>query len=177
VKSLVKKEFGRRLKVARKESGLTQTRLGELLGGLDFTTISRWESGKFAPDEEHFTELCKVLAKPSTYFTGAMSEPPRTVGELTRIIEGQEDRIRALEAQLAAHRVQDQERRQDRSTSPSGRKHDEPGGEFQDIFKELSGDPAKARQVRLLLGLAERPKKIPDVAKNPLKKDTDSNKP
>lgn len=102
MKSLVKKEFGRRLKAARKESGFTQTRLGELLGGLDFTTVSRWESGRFSPDEAHFADICRVLNKPADYFTGAPAPLPKTVEQLTRVIEDQERRIRDLEAAKSA---------------------------------------------------------------------------
>ena len=68
MKSLIKKEFARRLKAARKDAGLKQDELSSLLGVEPFT-ISRWERGVVMPRD--FDKLCEVLNKPPEYFMGS----------------------------------------------------------------------------------------------------------
>lgn len=43
-------KIGKFIAEMRNEMNLTQNQLGELLGGIDRRTISKWETGKIAPD-------------------------------------------------------------------------------------------------------------------------------
>lgn len=53
-------EIGRFISHCRKEKGLTQTQLAEILGVSD-KSISRWENGKTMPDISMYEPLCKTL--------------------------------------------------------------------------------------------------------------------
>lgn len=48
------------LAARRKEKGLTQQDLGEMLGVTN-KTVSRWETGAYLPDLSTIPELCRVL--------------------------------------------------------------------------------------------------------------------
>ena len=52
--------IGKFISACRKEKGLTQARLGELLGITD-RAVSKWETGKSMPDSSIMLELCGVL--------------------------------------------------------------------------------------------------------------------
>lgn len=97
MKSLVKKEFGRRLKMARRAAKMNQSRFGELVGGAEVSTVSRWEQGVFMPDEKHFELICQVLKKPASYFLDMPVGASQTVEEILPILKKQEERIRELE--------------------------------------------------------------------------------
>lgn len=43
-------KMGKLIAEIRNEKKLTQDQLGNLLGGIDRRTISKWETGKIAPD-------------------------------------------------------------------------------------------------------------------------------
>lgn len=92
-----RRQFGERLKAARKEAGLSQARLGELIGGADLTTVGRWERGLSLPDDGRFKRICRVLKKPREYFLGESQPLPPTIRKLFEIIEEQEKRITELE--------------------------------------------------------------------------------
>lgn len=53
-------EIGRFISHCRKEKGLTQTQLAEILGVSD-KSISRWETGKTMPDLSFYEPLCEIL--------------------------------------------------------------------------------------------------------------------
>lgn len=53
-------KIGSFLSDCRKEKGLTQTQLAEMLGVSD-KSISRWENGKTMPDLSLYEPLCEVL--------------------------------------------------------------------------------------------------------------------
>lgn len=53
-------EIGMFISVCRKEKGLTQAQLAEILGVSD-KSISRWENGKTMPDLSLYEPLCKAL--------------------------------------------------------------------------------------------------------------------
>lgn len=55
-----RKEFGERLRNARKSKGLTQENLGRVVGK-NATTIGRFESGKLIPNAEEISLLCDEL--------------------------------------------------------------------------------------------------------------------
>ena len=52
----------------RKNIGLTQKQLAELIGVTD-VTISRWESGQREPIWSDFVKLCEVLGMKLEWFT------------------------------------------------------------------------------------------------------------
>ena len=51
---------GKRIKEARNRKGLSQQKLGEMLG-VSFQAVSTWEQGKFIPDSDHLPALAKAL--------------------------------------------------------------------------------------------------------------------
>ena len=55
--------FSEKLKVARKQKGLSQAALGKLLG-VQAQTIGRWETGKSKPNLETVNKLCEILNIP-----------------------------------------------------------------------------------------------------------------
>lgn len=56
----MKYEIGTRIRKYRKESGLTQEQLAEMIG-VSKNRISNWEQGLNRPDADILTELCKSL--------------------------------------------------------------------------------------------------------------------
>ena len=66
---MIKKIFGERLKQIRKQSNLTTTALGNLVG-VSHTTISRWENGVIEASLNHIYKLAKVLNVSSDYLIG-----------------------------------------------------------------------------------------------------------
>ena len=52
--------IGKFISACRKEKGLTQARLGELLGVTD-RAVSKWETGRSMPDSSIMLELCGIL--------------------------------------------------------------------------------------------------------------------
>lgn len=59
--------FNEKLKVVRKQKGLSQAELGKLLG-VQAQTIGRWETGKSEPNLETVNKLCEILDVPLRYF-------------------------------------------------------------------------------------------------------------
>lgn len=53
-------KIGKFISVKRKEKGITQSELAELLGISD-RAISKWENGNCLPDASNMQELCKIL--------------------------------------------------------------------------------------------------------------------
>ncbi len=53
-------KFPERLKLLRKEMGLTQTELAEKLG-LKQVTVAKWEKGERTPYIDYFIELAKFF--------------------------------------------------------------------------------------------------------------------
>ena len=53
-------KIGKFISIKRKEKGITQSDLAELLGISD-RAISKWENGNCLPDASNMQELCKIL--------------------------------------------------------------------------------------------------------------------
>lgn len=53
------KALGRRIKLARKRAGLTQDKLGEMVG-FTKSAVSQWESGATLPDVRPIVALCRA---------------------------------------------------------------------------------------------------------------------
>lgn len=62
---------GDRLKKLRIERGLTLKQLGEMLGGLDKSTISHYENEKREPDKETVVKMMQIFDASADYLIGA----------------------------------------------------------------------------------------------------------
>lgn len=58
---------GMLIKELRKEKGLSQAELGELVGA-DGNLVSRWERGASTPSHYYMSKLTEVFNKPTEYF-------------------------------------------------------------------------------------------------------------
>lgn len=80
--------FAKRLRELRKEKGLSQVQLGELLGYGD-TAISSYETGRNEPSYTDLIRICKVLDVSADYILGISDiRKPYAVldkGELIRL--------------------------------------------------------------------------------------------
>ncbi len=65
----MKETWGKRLKELRKENGLTQVELAELLQTTD-DSIYSWEKGRSQPSLEMLCEICEKLDVTSDYLLG-----------------------------------------------------------------------------------------------------------
>ncbi|MEO6728690.1 MAG: helix-turn-helix transcriptional regulator [Candidatus Dojkabacteria bacterium] len=63
-------ELGKRIKLARVESRMSQLQVGVSLGVSD-KTISGYESGRIAPPIDKLMQLADLFKKPISYFLGA----------------------------------------------------------------------------------------------------------
>jgi transcriptional regulator with XRE-family HTH domain len=54
------KDIGAFIRMMRKEKGMTQEQLAEMLG-VSQRSVSRWENGKTMPDLSLYEPLCKAL--------------------------------------------------------------------------------------------------------------------
>lgn len=65
----MQKEFGKRLKAARKTKGMTQTDLGKLVN-VTKGTVSSWETGVRCPSVETLIQLADLFACTTDYLLG-----------------------------------------------------------------------------------------------------------
>lgn len=70
-------EFKDRLRMMRKEKGLTQKQLGEKIG-VGRTTISEYESGKIVPRQDGLVKLAEVLHTSVDFLAGVTAYAIRT---------------------------------------------------------------------------------------------------
>lgn len=61
--------LGTRIKIARKQKGLTQEQLAEVIG-VSRSAISRWESGDMEPTIKNLAELARTLDVSSDHLLG-----------------------------------------------------------------------------------------------------------
>lgn len=62
--------FGRKLRKTRKDKGITQKQLADVLG-VSESSVCDWEHDRHKPDRlDIFTNLCIVLNVPSKHFLG-----------------------------------------------------------------------------------------------------------
>jgi transcriptional regulator with XRE-family HTH domain len=59
--------LGERIKERRKEKRLTQKKLADLLGGIDDSTISKWESNIYEPDANTINKLSEIFSVSADY--------------------------------------------------------------------------------------------------------------
>lgn len=60
-------EYGDKIRTARKEKGMSQQELADILN-VNKGTVSRWEQSKFEPSIVTMQEMSKILGKPIQYF-------------------------------------------------------------------------------------------------------------
>lgn len=82
----MKKEIGNKIKKYRKQQGLNQQQLAELLGVTN-RAVSNWESGANGVDIELIPEICKILKiGPNEFFDTPSDQPsPETIALARRI--------------------------------------------------------------------------------------------
>lgn len=74
--------LGARLKMCRKQMGLSQERLGDLVGA-HVNTVRRWENGSRSPDTDMLQKLAQALDTSTGYLLGETDDPssPQTLSE------------------------------------------------------------------------------------------------
>lgn len=65
--------FGKRLRELRIENNLTQRQLADKIG-VDFRTVSFWETGRFEPNLEQIVKLCAFFSVSADYLLGIKDE-------------------------------------------------------------------------------------------------------
>lgn len=65
--------FAERLKQLRKENGISQQKLADLLG-LGQSTIAMWEKGKNSPEYESLLKIAKIFGTSIDYLTGQKAQ-------------------------------------------------------------------------------------------------------
>jgi len=66
-------KFGKRLREARKEKGMSQIALAKKLK-VNQSTLSGWESGKFQPSFELVRQIALILECDTNYLFGVFDE-------------------------------------------------------------------------------------------------------
>src|SRR3954447_14596127 len=79
-------EIGARIKQARKERGLTQEQLADLVEGFSKRSLQDYELGNTIP-YKHFGELSRMLKRPQEWFLyGDSEEEPASDDRLREIV-------------------------------------------------------------------------------------------
>ncbi len=78
--------FSKRLKKVRKEAGLTQKELAEILK-LSKGTVAMWEVGKRNPTLKSLEGLSKILSVPADYLLGLTDELPKVKNEAHPLLD------------------------------------------------------------------------------------------
>ena len=63
--------YGERIRELRKERNMSQKQLGEAIG-VDFRTVSFWETERYEPNISQIIKLCKLFQVESDYLLGLM---------------------------------------------------------------------------------------------------------
>lgn len=87
---ILKAQFGKRLKEARKTAGLTQEDLAAKMK-VEPPSVSRWETGKDFPDNSRLPKLCEILRVDESYFSGETKSSRPSGRQLKQLIEGGKD--------------------------------------------------------------------------------------
>lgn len=69
------KIIGKRIKESRKNANMTQSELGNALGGLSYQMIGQYESGARKPKRERIEEIARILDVNPKYLTGESNKP------------------------------------------------------------------------------------------------------
>ena len=103
---ILKEHFGKILRKRREEMGFdTQEAFAKKLG-TEQSTVNRWETGRFSPDDQSFREICRILNVESEYFVGEQEPDAKTIFDYIRKLETSlaesASRLVALEEKFAA---------------------------------------------------------------------------
>lgn len=77
-------EIGKRLRIAREESRMSQLQVGVAVGVSD-KTISGYESGRISPPIDKLVHLADLFKKPITFFLGADPKDYRVASRLRAV--------------------------------------------------------------------------------------------
>lgn len=77
-------EIGKRLRIAREESRISQLQVGVAVGVSD-KTISGYESGRISPPIDKLVQLADLFKKPITFFLGADPKDYRVASRLRAV--------------------------------------------------------------------------------------------
>lgn len=85
-------DLGTRLRMRRKQIGLSQEQLGELVN-FHVNTVRRWENGSRSPDAGTLQEIAKALDTTTAYLLGEMDAPqalaaPAAGASSSQVVEG-----------------------------------------------------------------------------------------
>lgn len=98
-------DFAKRLKAARKASGLSQERLG-VAAGIEEATASvrmnQYERGVHVPDVSIVAKIAKVLHRPTSYFYETDDEIASMLCQYHRLTKKQRQTVLKLIAELSA---------------------------------------------------------------------------
>ena len=64
--------YGERIRELRKERNMSQKQLGEAIG-VDFRTVSFWETERYEPNISQIIKLCKLFQVESDYLLGLIN--------------------------------------------------------------------------------------------------------
>ncbi|HCU55899.1 MAG TPA: hypothetical protein DIC18_01030 [Clostridiales bacterium] len=64
--------YGERIRELRKERNMSQKQLGEAIG-VDFRTVSFWETERYEPSISQIIKLCKLFQVESDYLLGLIN--------------------------------------------------------------------------------------------------------
>lgn len=78
--------FSKRVKIVRKEAGLTQKELAQILK-LSSGTVAMWEIGKRNPSVKSLEGLSKIFNAPTDYLLGFTNELPTVNSEVQPILD------------------------------------------------------------------------------------------
>lgn len=91
--------FAARLRIARREAGLSQVELGQALG-ISGQSVKEWEAGRASPHFDRLDDIARVTEKPLAWFfhsgedgEGSYEALRHALGELERLAAGI-DRLR-----------------------------------------------------------------------------------
>lgn len=93
--------LGVRIRELRKQNGLTQSRLGGLIG-VDGNTVSRWELEKLGIGKDYVLKIAQALNTSTSYLLGETDDParpdaPQTASRVTKLPESN---IRPIRGEL-----------------------------------------------------------------------------
>lgn len=78
--------LGARIRELRKQNGLTQSRLGGLIG-VDGNTVSRWELEKLGIGKDYVLKIAQALNTSTSYLLGETDDPAKPGTERTTVSE------------------------------------------------------------------------------------------
>lgn len=98
--ALLRKELGQRIQDARRQAGLTQRELADLIGLKNATDISRYERGLVEVRDFRIDRIAEATGKPRSYFLRDPDEPEPAPSPAPA-----DDRLAQVTAELAEVRA------------------------------------------------------------------------